>query len=173
MGWKKYREDFLWFSYFGVTEDDVKSLNDAILACSRRAYADLSRTLDYKYSVSDLKKDENIEIRKSFERWKTCFRCTVDGKIIAHINKLFGMKTVDENVFNSWHKKVCKDIIESAAEGSKPKDIKEQHLFGKKGEPTNSITYGQAQKWVNMTLKNLLVMGKINHEDDKHKRIQE
>ena len=56
-------------------------------------------------------------------------------------------------VFDNDHRELCKRIIE------KYKDTTEQKNID--GIP-NSLSYGQAQKWVNMTLKNLYIYDNSN-----------
>lgn len=62
--------------------------------------------------------------------------------------------------FDEWHKNLCEDLVDDYENAFK-------NAFSEKC--TNIFTYGNAQKWVNMTLKylDLLVsMGMLNSYKD-------
>ena len=54
--------------------------------------------------------------------------------IYDEVTRLLKSQEMDQDRFDKWHESACKRLI----------------LFS-----TNVLTYGQAQKWINMTLKNL------------------
>lgn len=58
--------------------------------------------------------------------------------IINSINKLLEYDSMSQEKFDKWHKSICEELI---------KEFKNQ-LF----------TYGQAQKWINMTLKYISIL---------------
>ena len=142
----EYQQDFLWFTYFGITWTKAKANKDKALAsCCNRAYRDLSRTLDYTHPVSELDsrtwKKEKKEEREAYICAKKKYKTDVVDYLITQCKNI----PKGEELFNKWHKKACVKIIALAGDEGK--------LF--KTKPT----YGQAQKWVNMTIKNMLVMG--------------
>lgn len=73
----------------------------------------------------------------------------VEKEIIGAINK-YDVKTD----FDDWHNRVCKDIMDKA---------KSKKLLNK------DLNYGQAQKWLNMTLKYLWMLGILNKNIDENK----
>ncbi len=141
-----YELDFLWFSYFGISRQDAfNNRDEALRRCCVRAYLDLSRTLDFTHSASEL--DSKI--------WKTQYasRRSEYLKIKDHFKEQAGelicrecvSAPQDEDAFDKWHYDLCKKIISLAKD--------EGDLF------STLPTYGHCQKWVNMTLKNMLLMG--------------
>lgn len=116
--------------------------NDMKMSCAYRAYLDLARTV--KYTCATAKKD------KDFERKKKDKINEINKYIVDEIEK-YSCK----NVFNDWHCEQCKKIIDLMKK-SQPKIVED-------------FTYGQAQKWLNMTLKYLwmlkLLSERINEWD--------
>lgn len=158
MDWEKYQKDFLWFSYFGITENDVKSgkvdKKRAISICAGRAYLDLSRTLKFSFSTTELKdlKKENNEFYTSYLNAKEDFKTKIEKELTDRIHCFF-----DNNCdYREWHKNTVDEIIRIA----KDKKVNSEKLF-------LEFYVGQAQKWVNMTLKNMMVMGLWDSEIDK------
>ena len=126
--------EFFKYSYFG-------NLNKPIEAVINRAYRDMCRTLDFK----------NIT-----ENDKTNFKKEVKA-ILRNIMKnedknqnINNIKNQDE--FDTWHKGICDKIIKKSKKIEKIKETNE----GK--EEKIHFTYGQAQKWVNMTIKYLYIL---------------
>lgn len=147
--------DFLCFSYFGIKpncNDEEK-----ILKCIERAYRDLNRTIAFTYSQSvlDKKSDQTIsqDARDYFIKAKQDFKSELIQYIKQKVKEL--PEELKEKNFRDWHNEICNKIIECnpKAEGL---DVNVLH---------KNLTYGQAQKWVNMTLKYMWLMGLI--EDQK------
>ena len=67
-------------------------------------------------------------------------RLDVNGLIRVSVQELRQKSKMDQKFFDDWHKKLCDAIIE---------------MYEKNGI---TFTYGQAQKWINMTLKYLYVI---------------
>ena len=63
--------------------------------------------------------------------------CACEEVICIEIKKLFKYPITIQEQFDKWHEFACKRLI----------------LFS-----TDILTYGQAQKWINMTLKNLSML---------------
>ena len=157
LDWRQYRQDFLWFSYFGITEQDARSdAAEAMRVCIRRAFRDLSRTLDYTYSESSLKgmdKAAAADYRNAKARFKE--DPETKGGIVdflaREIERLLEREVASDEQFDTWHDSICGHIIHTASHFKSDRGVP---LFRESG-----FTYGQAQKWVNMTLKNMLIMG--------------
>lgn len=152
MDFCKYERDFLWFTYFGITIEDAKDDNIALKACVNRAYLDMCRTIrTYIYKATELEKesDKNDPLKDSFIKARQAF--LKDITVIIQ-NKMKDLVN-NPNDFNSNHKNLCDAIILKAnvCYGNK--------LFKKKEDSSiDGLTYGQAQKWLNMTFKYMLIM---------------
>lgn len=137
--------DFLLYSYFGCSSED--SEQTVKKKCAYRAYLDLARTVKYVYSSTELEKatvgtDAHafIDIRKKRIE-------DVCSKLIESI-EIFPNYPGD---FDTWHDRQCAQIIcqmNTPYDDGRKKFLKDGFTF----------TYGQAQKWVNMTLKYLWLL---------------
>ncbi|MBO4561989.1 MAG: hypothetical protein J5772_00065 [Clostridia bacterium] len=147
---RRMAEDFLWFSYFGITKSDAESdKNCALNACIQRAYLDLCRTIRYKNNTQSIEKgirDKNPNMI-CYSKKKKDFICSINNSIHSAINGelLIGKKLSSEE-FERWHYDLCNTITEADHNSEVLKD--DSHL-----------QYGQAQKWINMSVKYMLVMG--------------
>lgn len=119
--------------------------DDPLVACIDRAYRDMaSHTLQLKN-----KNDEN----------KYALRYEASKKIKKWINNLKNFSSPEE--FNNDHKKIC-EALQEIYKGSI------------KSENADTITIGQAQKWVNMALKYLCVLNVLGKlKDNKLKDMLE
>lgn len=145
----KYAENFLMYSCFGCTIDNGTGFNRDNIAvkCIQKAYLDLARTIKFKFSLQQLEKmknkksaDEEKKQAKKYEDEKTTTIEEVNGCILSKLNE----RDIRTN-FDDWHSDICKHI-KNVMNTSK---ILEQ----------NSFTYGQAQKWLNMTIKYMWLLG--------------
>lgn len=137
--------DFLLYNYFGFSSGDLDQTRK--VKCSYRAYLDLARTVKYTYSSTELEKatvgtDAHafIDIRKKRIE-------DVCSKLIESI-EIFPNYPGD---FDTWHDGRCAQIIcqmNTPYDDGRKKFLKDGFTF----------TYGQAQKWVNMTLKYLWLL---------------
>lgn len=130
---------FFIYSYFGINEPiDKSQKNDIVKKCARRAYLDFNRTLrfDKKTELKGTKK-----IKEEHEK----FCNNICEKIGESIIELFEAKD-----FDTKHDEICKEI-------------KKEATNSKKEDGTSVLTipfhYGQAQKWLNMTLKYMWLIG--------------
>ena len=161
---QQHRDDFLWFSYFGVTKTECEadtSGDTALNSCISRAYLDLNRTLKYTWPVSELEKPKMIDKKTAacFIKAKGVFREMMVQKIKAGIVKLMNEK----QDFDKWHKEMAGSrSFWSNAIKTAEKEADGINLF--KEDPT----VGQAQKWLNMSLKNMLVMGLWDKKLEKY-----
>lgn len=116
---------------------------------SKKAYLDMNRTMTFPRDDS---KDEKT-IKKE--------RQELVDKGTKIIRDRLGCLTEE---FDSWHGKTCDRLIECY--GGKLQD--------RKTKESTSLTYGQAQKWLNMTLKYLWLLDRVGFiaDDDIHQFIQ-
>lgn len=132
---KKELKDFLVYTYFGIIPEDIYKQGDnkeeeytdyLIKRIIMKAYGDATN----EGAFNALIKKENVGLRKSSDKVKK-----ISSKLL--LERLKKLNSVPK--FDEWHKELCKDIKKEY------KDIKEdgKELF----------TYGNAQKWVNMSLK--------------------
>ena len=149
----KYREDFLWFTYFGIPRSSVfangSEVVDALTACISRAYRDASRTMGYSLSMKDLKEIQK-PARDDYIKMKAAFKSGKDGAGDYLEKSIMCLLNNKELTFDVWHERTCDELVGKAAKWTE----NDQKLFKDGG-----FTYGHAQKWINMSLKNMLVMG--------------
>lgn len=157
--------DFLLYSYFGFDggtkkiEDNKKEIPTY---CAKRAYLDLARTVKFKYSTSQLdemkKKNSTQNEKDEADAFKEAKEQLVNGICESMLDDIYGKKC-NNNDFNEWHKEKCRSIKEKMN-----KAIYETNNFIIKEE---SFTIGQAQKWLNMTLKYLWLLNTLPNGLDK------
>lgn len=132
--------DFLLFSYFGFDSTDSEPFKK--VKAAHRAYLDLARTVKYRFSMNNSSNSDKYEA-ENFKKHKK--------ELINSIcNKIYDFQSYNDN-FEEWHKKTCEWICE---EMNNSNLLKENEAF----------TYGQAQKWVNMTLKYLWMLNLLPKE---------
>jgi hypothetical protein len=119
------------------------SENPTIWECAEKAYKDLSRTM--KYNNDNPNKDREVD--KKHESDKASYKKSINDLIVKSIDALLGDDTED---FDTWHEKTCNEIIKSS----------NTNTIIKK----NEFYYGQAQKWLNMTFKNMLLVDELNQK---------
>lgn len=132
--------NFLLFSYFGITLDyeDKNIDKDNILSCAvKKAYEDATQRGAYN---TQLDNDEQKAASQKAKQKATA--CLKDG-----INKIPEKEILikGQERFDKWHEELCDKIKEK---------------FG----DSLPFTYGNAQKWVNMTLKYLYLIDCICSE---------
>ena len=150
---KQMSDDFLWFTYFGITKTEAeKHSKEAINACIKRAYLDLCRTLKYKHSTSEIergiKKQQQDMIL--YDKNKKALLSKINSMIKTAIDELLLPNHINcVKAFDDWHD----DLRAAIMSVDQTKQVVKEH-----------ITCGQAQKWVNMTIKYMLVMGFWDNE---------
>ncbi len=156
------RLDFFVGAYFKINpmelvemrnKDIVKSV---ICKCSDKAYQDLKRRVPYKYSTQKLKemKKINIEEWKIYCDSKEKFNKEISEIIIAHLV----VKTSDSLLMIDTKKLNPIDMIEEVIKCAKQYRM----LFD------DTFSVGLAQKWVNMTIKYLWLLGVLDDEYDEN-----
>lgn len=151
--------DFLLYSYFGIKESDLNDQSNIPYICAKRAYLDLARTVKYSYSSSKL---EEMKSKKSSEEDKDKATNFIDSKneliknicenILSPIKTKEGEISFESSDFDKWHKAKCEEIINfmnNSINKSNTNILKKD------------FTIGQAQKWVNMTLKYLWLLNAL------------
>lgn len=129
--------DFLLFSYFGITLEDAKDSGDLIDVAIKKAYADA--TMQAAYNAMFSKDDHKSKIETaSREAYIACA-----GHIKGALKELSNLQSQEE--YNKWHTEICEFMVGEYAE--KISSAKEAFF-----------SYGNAQKWVNMTMKYLYLM---------------
>ena len=111
-------------------------ISDPIMAAINRAYVDMA-----SHTLTGFKEDKN--------KWKC--REQASNTIYKKIEELTKLQL--KNDFDNWHDKLCEKIIEEYKKICK--DQKEEKV---------ELSYGQAQKWVNMTLKYLYIFKSIDKQ---------
>lgn len=155
----KETKEFFMFMYFGILPEGIfnekeklkKEYNDyfdyVARKCAYRAYRDVCRTIKYAISSTDLNKNLK-EGEKHQKYWD--FKKTKDSFINNEIDIILsGISTLlSTDNFDNKHSEICKSM---RIEGNTEQNIK--NLFKNNCE----FTYGMAQKWLNMTIKNLIL----------------
>lgn len=139
-------DDVLLFLNGHLGKDD----NDAFIRCSNFAYRDMCRTITYSTNYNEKYAKSNKD-KKTIRDNKKGLRDDITDLIKAQVYNWINNSTINKDIFNDEHRDLCNKIIE------KYKGTTNQ------GETNGSVYFGQAQKWVNMTLKNLYVYSKSNN----------
>lgn len=146
--WKGKLLHFLIYSYWGINSCDGSISNELIrIECAKKAYLDMARTVKFCYSASDLvekkkgRSDSEKKVAESFERDKKNLVERVCEKILMGLEENMS----GQDAFDNWHREKCVRII---------KMMNDSGVLDRK----TPFTYGQAQKWVNMTLKYLWLL---------------
>lgn len=113
--------------------------DDAFNRCSDFAYRDMCRTIEFNPDYKELSSNSS-EQNKIISEKKHILRNKVTGLIKHYVIAHFLHSPED---FDDIHNSLCLEIIEIYKAAS-------------------NLNYGQAQKWVNMTLKNLYVYSESN-----------
>ena len=104
-------------------------MQEILKKCAERAYLDLCRTIKFKTEDKDVKAEYKS---------KVCDKLIKEFDILLNAVNTSSDKE-KQNAFNREHKRICEEICNKYSEIS-------------------SFTYGQAQKWLNMTLKYVILL---------------
>ena len=137
-----------------IDDDVLRFLNghlgnsddNAFKRCSDFAYRDMCRTIRFKKEYVE-SKDKSAEERQEITQKKRDLRNQVTKLLQDQVEEWIACPPKD---FDGDHTALCEQII------SMYKNTTDQ------GQKEDSLYFGQAQKWVNMTLKNLYVYSKSN-----------
>lgn len=143
--------NFLLYSYLGITLKDDK--DNKIKAAIIKAYGDatmqgayntyFNKSLISEPELSKLKSKSNKARRKS------------GTLILEEINNFFSSKKNSD--YQEWHWDLCKKLIEN---------YKKVYYNN-----TPFFTYGNAQKWVNMTVKYICIIDSLEKIPELHDQI--
>lgn len=145
--------EFTFYTCFKVTQSTFnnKELPERIKICANQAYLDFCRTIDYNHYVDEEKKysekewkEKVDELMKQFYEG-TCDETSIYDGLIPSMVKMISEK--DETEYNKKHKELCVQISQLNAPIL-----------------NNKLTIGQAQKWINMTIKYLWINGLVSEE---------
>ncbi len=158
------RLDFLWYVNFGITHTEATGetgKDKAMMMCATGAYRDVCRTLKY-YKPEN--KKISAEYKKAYDEAKKEFRYKMNTLITEKIrSEIFTCAPID---FDVKHNETIKCILDFAKQYKiKNESGVETPLFKCK-----KFYYGQAQKWLNMTLKNMMIMGLWETELERIKK---
>ncbi len=128
--------------------------DDCFEWASDRAYLDMNRTMTFKEVASKDKKNE-----KDIENQRKAWRDDVTGIIEQSLLKI-------DCEFDEWHKETCIAIIRYYGE-----DKLVEKIGNKRTQTPTNLTFGQAQKWLNMTLKYLWLLYRLGMLEDKYSEI--
>lgn len=165
---KKYALDFLLFSYFGLRTIDKKEY--VVERAIEKAYIDA--TLRSALVIKN-KKNKDVELYNELykETEKARFECRKSAKekcidiIKCFLEELKESLLCNQDDYNGWHKRLCEKIaamydkyyFDKLTEMSE-KDETIYDFFSREDKEEKYFTIGNAQKWVNMTMKNLYVL---------------
>lgn len=130
---KKEMWDFVLWNMFGISSkdmacSDLQRQRAIAKKCADTAFLDLRRTLRYNDQGSKSDRED--------------FRDEVNGIVADALNEL--LSETEQGGFDEAHNGICEKIIKVAKKGSV---IKGEEFY-----------YGQAQKWLNMTLKYMYLL---------------
>ena len=138
-----FKEDICFWTGFYPDED-------CLSWASNKAYLDMNRTMTFKDIPQNDTQAEKSRVDAQRKKW----RDEGTGVIRYHVCRINGD-------FTTWHKKVCGKLIDIYGE--------DKLVIREKNKRTNNpakLTYGQAQKWLNMTLKYLWLLNRLGWVDD-------
>lgn len=157
---KEQAIDFFLYSYFGIITKDLEFRNDQrnikadskenkIKKCAYRAYLDMCRTLKYN--------EDNSEDRKLM--------------IESICNKMANILVSDNDTIENKITRLY-DFLEDKNNENKEIITLKKSLNHKEMKRSEDIPlglhFGQVQKWINMTLKYMWLIGELNDDEKKY-----
>lgn len=144
-------QKFLLYAYFGIVDKD--NGDTRAKKCAQRAYLDANRNIVFN---SKLKESEGNRGERN-KYIKRMFQEEISKLIIEEIKKIDISKS-----FDLQHHDICSMIINKSQELCWKEDNKSERILEKQ------LTYGQAQKWLNMTLKYMWLIGLLDDSFTKY-----
>ena len=129
-----------------------RDIKDAYKKCSNSAYLDMCRTIRFHDRLKELKckpKTLIYSIKNEKKKLSDSVAILIERQVEAWLSGVY----IDQKIFDKNHKSLCEAIIKVYKDTTEQKNIS--------GTP-HSLSYGQAQKWVNMSLKNLYIYDDSN-----------
>lgn len=152
--------EFLLYSYFGIDNVIIEDVAEVATKCAKRAYLDLARTLTFEETLKGKENKTKQYVRRKFrdDMCKVIVQ-SIEEKIFC--NELLEIDDEQEKKkkFDEIHDEICKkNIVEKAQDMMfHINESPFQHIL--ENEEGESFYYGQAQKWLNMTLKYMRLVG--------------
>ena len=130
---------------------------DCFTWASTKAYLDMNRTMTFRDTPKDNSKEEINRVEQNRKKWL--------DKGTDVIRRGFSSPVED---FNCWHQGICDALIAIYSD-----DTLVLRHKNKRTEHSSELTYGQAQKWLNMTLKYLWLLDRLHliQEESTHQFI--
>lgn len=126
--------EFLLYSYFGVSYDDKDDVDFIINKVIRKAKSDaLSQGAYYAIVMDDCKAKSMDAI--------ACAESYLSVELVSLLNE-------HKSNFDIWHKEVCKNLVDCF------NDVKDK-------DKSQAFSYGNAQKWLNMSVKYLFIINSL------------
>ena len=120
----------------------------SIETCVKKAYGDVCRTL--RGINKKIENESDKEVKEGHEADISSYKSDTYSYIEKQISELLNNKNLEykdmckkQEVFDVWHETTCEGIKEKSEKINKFLD--------------NPFSHGHAQKWLNMTLKTMLV----------------
>ncbi len=148
-----YARDFFLYAYFGIITKKLKAgdktieadtRESAALKCAYRAYLDMCRTLNYM---------EKNDPNRSF-----CIKCICSkiASILCSADSMSQKRVQACNLFSD-----DKQVQECFIDKLEPPTASDasQYVNSNGKRSFNRFYYGQAQKWINMTIKYMWLIG--------------
>lgn len=125
--------NFFLFGYFGITLDE-KEEKRCVFACIMKAYSDATNQGAYNTKIENLQEQSNIAKKNAATTlYKSCL-------------EYFTQQDAEKPEYDDWHSDLCYELVNTYKDVKHPED------------KTSVFTYGNAQKWVNMTVKYLTML---------------
>ena len=139
--------EFLLFNYFGLREDG-NDLDEILDSAIERAYIDATN----QGAFNALFTNNDFPDREAVDELKARVRGMSEIVKEAVKTLYFSNKRID---FDEWHRELCTALLARYGEIC---DELNSPTFRVSPEAYGFFSYGNAQKWVNMTIKNLYVI---------------
>lgn len=140
-------------NYECLNNTDVNYKVYCIFMCTKAAYNDLSRTLRYKEEYKSNSKDKNALNKKEQILNRICAELT---------KKIYNNGSITSNPENLFDVLVDK-------QGKYSDCVNDLFVCLKEDEKDNlKFHFGQVQKWINMTLKYLYLLGIVENDNKLH-----
>lgn len=143
--------EFLLFSYFKISSADIDETMECIINNAIEiAYADAVGQGAFNTLFLKDDKDAKEKIKKAKDEAK------------KYILDFIQTEVMTGQLEEGWHEGICDGIYNMFE-----KESLESHMQSTKIQSPRitAFTYGNAQKWINMTLKNLYIIGLILSEE--------
>lgn len=140
--------EFLLFNYFGLTQEDGNDLETVLDSAIRRAYFDATNQGAFNTLFTEAVFPDREAVDELKARVKGMSALVGDAVKTLYFSN-------DRIDFDEWHKRICTALLARYGEIC---DELDSPTFRVSPEAYGFFSYGNAQKWVNMTIKNLYII---------------